>query len=446
MANLNVGAGKEYRSISSAVNAAKDRDTINVQAGTYRNDYSIIDKDLTFNAVGGRVKLESSGNIPNGKAIFVIEDATDPPNVSITGFDFYGAKVRDKNGAGIRHSQGNLIINNSSFFNNENGILTGNSGKGSVTIKNSEFAFNGTGSNGQTHNLYVGRIDSLTVENSYFHDVKGAGHEIKSRADNNIIKNSRIYDNDSTASYSIDLPEGGNALIENNVIQQGKNSPNNTIISYGSEGNLNPGKNLVIKNNDIINDKNTSGALGLRNPTDSVAQIIDNDFYGLTDTQISTGKSTKSGSEFLGTKPILDKKSPLTGSISTNPPPVDPKPEPNPNPNPNPGTNIPTDNASLWSYAKSHPDEIDKLTLTFGREPAKVEILLNIDPDGSGPAKSKDYKTSINDLKGDDWSFISKYISDPENGISGTPIVKNGTTTISYTPDNLRSALSTDND
>ena len=83
----------------------------------------------------------------------------------------------------------------------------------------------------------------LMIDSSYFHDAN-VGHQIKSRALNTIVKNSRIYDRNSTASYSIDLPNGGNAAIQNNEIEQGPNSQNFVIISYGEEGNLQSGHKL----------------------------------------------------------------------------------------------------------------------------------------------------------------------------------------------------------
>lgn len=445
MATLQVGNGKTYSTIDAAVKAAHDGDTVQVSAGTYKNQYAIINKDLTFTAVGGRVKLESSGNIPNGKAIFVIGEGNSSPDVTINGFDFSGAKVNDKNGAGIRLTTGNLTLNNNGFYNNEMGVLTGNLGEGSVTINNSEFA------SAENHNLYIGRIEKLTVDGSYFHDAK-KGHELKSRADNNIIKNSRIFDNNSTASYSIDLAEGGNATIENNVIQQGPNSPNSTIISYGAEGNLNPGTNFVIKNNDIVNEKNTMGAIGLRNYTKVTAQIIDNDFYGLSDTQIAYGNNAESGSTFLTSKPNLDKSSPVSGN--TNPPPIDPDPDPkppvvNPPPKPDPDPdhgNIPTDNASLWSYAKAHPDDVEKLTLdlNFRTGSNKIELILELDPDGSGPEPAKDYKTTMKDAKGSDWNFVLSYIKDPDNRLYGLPRYSEGSMSLSFIPDTHTSFLSTD--
>jgi hypothetical protein len=268
-----------------------------VDAGTYTNDYASINKNITLQSAGGIVKLVSTGLIPNGKAIFIVNG-----DVTINNFEFAGAKVADNNGEGIRFESGNLILNNCYFHHNQEGILTGS--KGTLTINNSEFAYNGTG-DGQTHNLYAGKLASLTINNSYFHDAI-EGHEIKSRALNTTITNSRIYDLNSTASYSIDLPNGGNALIQNNVIEQGPQSHNFVIIAYGEEGNLNSGTNFLVSNNTILNDKSGS-ALAVWNRTRTVtAQITSNKFFGLTSNQIASGPNFQSGNQFLVTEPSLD--------------------------------------------------------------------------------------------------------------------------------------------
>src|SRR5204863_1559204 len=115
-----------------------------------------------------------------------------------------GAQVSDRNGAGIRYAGGNLILNNDYSHDNQEGLLANSAPAGSITINHSEFAHNGDGS-GFTHNLYVSEIGTLSIDNSYFHDAV-VGQEIKSRADNTIITNSRIQDENGSASYSIDLP------------------------------------------------------------------------------------------------------------------------------------------------------------------------------------------------------------------------------------------------
>ena len=121
------------------------------------------------------------------------------------------------------------------FPYNEMGVLTGNSG--TLTVNNSEFAYNGwhrAGGRSVTACTPTSP-DSVTINNSYFHE-NSVGHEIKSRALSTTITNSRIYDLNGTASYSIDLPNGGNAVIQNNVIEQGPLSQNPHIIIYGEEG------------------------------------------------------------------------------------------------------------------------------------------------------------------------------------------------------------------
>ena len=116
------------------------------------------------------------------------------------------AQVADRNRAAIRYEGGSLTLNNVYFHNNQDGLLGASDLAGTISINNSEFALNGAG-DGKTHNLYVNDIANLTITNSYFHDAI-VGHEIKSRAENTTITGSRIFDNNSTASYSIDLPNG----------------------------------------------------------------------------------------------------------------------------------------------------------------------------------------------------------------------------------------------
>ena len=101
MAILSVGLGKPYSTISAAVAAAQNGDTIEVQAGTYTNQYVSISKNITLQGVGGMVKMVSTGLIPNGKGILVTNG-----NITLNNFEFSGAKVADaketlKNAAGI---------------------------------------------------------------------------------------------------------------------------------------------------------------------------------------------------------------------------------------------------------------------------------------------------------------------------------------------------------
>ena len=175
MAVLTVGSGLQYTTIGAAIDASQDGDTIQVQAGTYQglDNMGEIKHSIKLEAVGGRVTLEPDPAQPEvfqSKGMLLVGNplTTEPSTVEIDGFDFKNATSSfADNAAGIRF-QGNthLILNNDGFFNNDEGILAGNTGgTDSVTINNSEFSGNGWG--GQDHNIYIGHIHSFTLTNSF---------------------------------------------------------------------------------------------------------------------------------------------------------------------------------------------------------------------------------------------------------------------------------------
>jgi hypothetical protein len=313
---LTVGAGQQFATIAAAVAAAQAGDTIDVQAGTYTNDFVNVYKNITLQAVGGVVKLVATVRPPNGKAI--IDEGGKGVSVTINGFDISGATVADGNGAGIRYEGGNLTLNNDYLHNNQDEMLAASDLTGSISINNSEFAYNGAG-DGYTHNLYVNDVANLTITNSYFHDAN-VGHEIKSRAENTTITGSRIFDNNSSASYSIDLPNGGNATIRNDVIQQGPNSQNQTIIAHGEEGNLRSGTAVLIADDTIVNTR--AAAIGVMNRTASAVTLQSNSVFGLTSGNLVSGSANVSGTGYLASSPVLDTASHWMPSAA--PPPVAP--------------------------------------------------------------------------------------------------------------------------
>src|SRR5205814_2605896 len=105
---------------------------------------------------------------------------------------------------------------------------------------------------GQRHNNYVGKIAAFQMTNSYSHDAV-VGHEVKSRALQNNLSNNRIVDNNGSASYSIDLPNGGNDTIQNNFIQQGQFSQNPAIIAYSMEAAPSGGTKLIVPGSTLGN-------------------------------------------------------------------------------------------------------------------------------------------------------------------------------------------------
>jgi hypothetical protein len=311
---LTVGSGKLFSTIASAIAASRDGDVVAVDAGTYTNDFATIKTKITLQGVGGMVKMVATVAPPNGKAILVT--GTD---VTVDHFEFSGTKVADKNGAGIRYEGGNLTVTNSYFHHNQNGILANSDRAGSITIRNSEFDQNGAG-DGYSHSLYVGQVGTLTIENSYFHDA-AVGHQIKSRADNTVITNSRIAEGvNGTVSYSIDLPNGGRALIANNVIEQGAKSGNPVVVAFGEEGDLRANTSLEMSGNVVLNDLVSSSTKLVWNKTTVTANLHDNSVFGLTASQYGSGPLSVTNMKVLTAEPAFDTSHPWSDTAAPLPP------------------------------------------------------------------------------------------------------------------------------
>jgi hypothetical protein len=321
MTILIVGKGQTYSTIHAAIAASHDGDVIQVQAGIYKNDFAKITDSITLEAVGGRVYMEATKPPPDKKGILTIGSSTTAPNVSITGFSFSGAHIpahSGGNGAGIRYQSGNLTLSQDWFYNNQDGLLATPfvTGAGSISIDRSEFGFNGTNT-GFTHNIYVGMIGSFTITNSYIHDAKG-GHEIKSRAQANDIENNRIFDNNSTASYSIDLPNGGLDTVSNNLIEKGLNSATSKMVAFleapgagspnaGSDTGHWSNSSLTMNGNIFINDRSSSNVAALWNADTLpvVPGVSGSALWNVASGSAFAGPADISGTTWLTARPTL---------------------------------------------------------------------------------------------------------------------------------------------
>jgi hypothetical protein len=252
---------------------------VEIDAGLYEGDAVVWRQSgLTIRGVGGRARLHARGAHAEGKAIWVIKG----DKTTIEGVEFYGAKVPDQNGAGIRLEGAGLTVRDCFFHHNENGILTGANRASDILVEHSEFAHNGFG-DGQSHNLYIGAVRSFTLRFSYVHHAI-VGHNVKSRAAKSVVAYSRIMDEeDGRSSYAIEFPDGGIAFVIGNVIQQGPQTENSTAVSFGAEGLKYPRNELYFINNTVVNDRPAGGRfLFVRTGADR-ARIVNNAFSGRGD-------------------------------------------------------------------------------------------------------------------------------------------------------------------
>lgn len=273
---LRVGPTKTIKTIAAAAILARSGDKIDVDSGDYIADVAVWQHDnITVRAVGGRVRLLAQGAVAEGKGIWVVR----ANGIRVEGFDFEGAAVTDRNGAGIRLEKGSLLVRNCSFMRNQMGLLTNNDPDTVLEVENSEFAYNQR-PDGHNHNLYVGQIARLSVTGSYFHHAH-IGHLLKSRAAVNYIYNNRLTDEaDGTASYELEFPNGGMAYVVGNVIAQSLRTENPHLISFGAEGYKWPRNEIYLGNNTLVNPLPHGGIFLRVAPGADAIRAINNTLLG----------------------------------------------------------------------------------------------------------------------------------------------------------------------
>lgn len=246
---LLVGPGRYLRAPSDAARIARDGDIVAIDPGEYEDCAVWRANRLTLRGNGGLAHVLRK--TCQGKGIWVI----DADGTTVERIRFTDAAVAERNGAGIKLTSGGLTVRDSVFEDNENGILIGPMPGKTVTIERSRFERNGKCEPDCAHGIYVGAVERLTVTDSIFRGQK-IGHHIKSRARNTTVTGTAIDDGaDGTASYLIDLPNAGNALIAGNKLHKGRRSDNASIaIAYGLEGAINPTDTVRIENNVFHSD------------------------------------------------------------------------------------------------------------------------------------------------------------------------------------------------
>lgn len=270
---LPVGPGEALKAPSDAAKVARDGDIIDIAAADYIGDIAVWRQNrLTLRGVGGRPHLRAGGRAAEGKAIWVIKG----DDVVVDNVEMSGTRVPGLAGAAIRAEGGRLTLRNAHLHDHQMGILTNNNGRGELAIIDSEFDHNIVdyerfGRLG--HNIYVGQIASFELRGSYIHDAV-IGHQVKTRARKNTIVGNRIVDGDGGSSYLIDLAEGGEALVRDNLLRKSERADNNAAISYAPEGNRDKPGMLFVAGNRFTNEG--PPAVFVRNFSTQVDAVLSN--------------------------------------------------------------------------------------------------------------------------------------------------------------------------
>lgn len=253
---LTVGPTGQYQTVCTAVYAASNGDTILVDANhgipyimppdphhtDGRIDCSVNQNNLTIRGVNGRAILDAGPNayadgtyvqkgilVLNGHDITIdnLELRNAGALINPNNSDASGIRIQD--GSNAVPNGGNITVTRCYIHNNDQGILSGNSGPGVgqwyspnpfIKFAYDDFYDNGDGS-GSTHNMYIGFDGFLTMHFTLeFSKSRDAyvGHDVKTRAPYNNILYNQISDKVGDTSYELDFPLGGTTYVIGNLI------------------------------------------------------------------------------------------------------------------------------------------------------------------------------------------------------------------------------------
>lgn len=235
-----------FNNLSQAAAALHDGDTLMIGPGTYHQALVIKANSVTLIGDGHVVLSHAQAR---GKGMIVASGN----DLRVINIECSQVQVRDGNGACVRLQATGLTLDHVYFHDAQEGVLTG-AKPGFVEIRNSRFER--LGYRGQAHAIYIGG-GRLLVEHSVFLASKSEGHEIKSRAADTLLIGNVIASLNGHDSRLVDVPNGGNLTLLDNVLEKGPHSSNRDLIGYGLETNRpqHKGRQVVMRNNTFIMER-----------------------------------------------------------------------------------------------------------------------------------------------------------------------------------------------
>lgn len=289
-ATITVSPSGQYPTVCSAFTVAQDGDTVLIDAnhgvpyvygpnplyisGSGKGDCIVTQNNLTIRGIHGRPILDGS-QVYIQKALLVLDghditvdnlEIRNANRVINPAVEVNAAGIRIEDGSNASPRGGNITIRRCYIHDNEDGVLSGNSGPGVgswfspnpfLLFEYDDFSHNSTNLNGQQHNIYIGADTfgtmRFTLRYSKSRDAVG-GHLVKTRAPFNYILNNQISDVVGLSSYALDFPLGGTTYVVGNLIYKTEAQPvvnNNLMVFADVHDNAASDPEYAVPNQDL---------------------------------------------------------------------------------------------------------------------------------------------------------------------------------------------------
>ena len=272
MALLAVGRTHPFKAVRDAVAAARPYDEIVIDGIVEEADCIQIRIPLTLTGASPDAAILVRGLLHGGKGVLCTH-----ADAMVRKLEFRNARALTGNAAGIWHENGNLTLEKCRFVENQNGVMAACAPHDNVSVSRCSFVRNGAGC-GHTHGIYGSRLGTLRIEECHFEDT-AVGHHVKSRA--RVLRVARRHfagRTGCTASYAIDVANGGLVSIQRNQFIKGRNAMSRAFISYSSEGLTHADNGIEVESNIFINHRRGPVA-AVVNRAASVAAVLHGNAY-----------------------------------------------------------------------------------------------------------------------------------------------------------------------
>ena len=228
---LEVGPTQRLKLPSQAAAAAGAGDIIRIAPGDYTDCAVWRANRLTIEATGDGAVL--ADKTCAGKGIFVIAGN----DITVRNLTFVRAAVRTATVPAFAPRAATSPWSTAGSSTTRTASSPTPRPASTIRIVDSEFRGNAKCDEQCTHGIYVNAIDRLEIEHSRFID-QYISHHIKSRALNTVLIDNDIADGpNGNSSYLVDIPNGGDLLMQGNRLRKGKMAENTgTAVPIGEEG------------------------------------------------------------------------------------------------------------------------------------------------------------------------------------------------------------------